>query len=260
MNFSYSCFRIFTLFALLVWLCSSCSLQKRHYMQGYHVQWNVENVDVPESQSGIAEKAKEEIEFIGKMELTASLRGGAVLLPEKAPALLDNPATSDQSVAFEECDIIVQRNGQEIKVKVTEINPVNIKYKKCDDPVGQELSISKAEVERIKYSNGTVDEFPKEQQRAASAARSISQVETKVKKLSKLSLLFGILSFIPLYGAAFGVAAIILGAIALHKYKENGIDDPKAKKKATIGLLLGIGGILLTIGIGIWLIADLLII
>lgn len=252
----YFILRAFALLLVVVYL-SACSLQKRHYMPGYSLRWSG-NTTAPEQQDDIARKAKEEIENIHKAELTASLRGSDVLLPAKAPVFFTNGATSEPALTIEECDVIIQKNGKEIKAKVTEINPVNIKYKNCDDPSSPEISISKSDVQRVKYSNGTEEVFQDEPETVTKAAvKPVSNIERKVRRMSKLSILFGILSFIPLYGLALGVVAIIFGSMAMHKNKENGINNPDYRKKALIGMLLGIGGILVSLGFAIWILFSL---
>jgi hypothetical protein len=54
-------------------------------------------------------------------------------------------------------DMIVLKNGDEIKAKVLEITPTTIEYKKFDDPNGPTISIPKTEVRMVKYENGTKD-------------------------------------------------------------------------------------------------------
>ncbi|MBY0427461.1 MAG: hypothetical protein K2Q22_17630 [Cytophagales bacterium] len=60
------------------------------------------------------------------------------------------------SVAYAYCqDIIIKKNGDEIKTRVEEISTNEIKYKKFDNLDGPSYSIAKSEVFIIKYSNGT---------------------------------------------------------------------------------------------------------
>jgi len=65
---------------------------------------------------------------------------------------------SISSNAFSQ-DIIILKNGDEIKATVSEIDIDVIKYKKFDNPEGPAYSIKKAEVFMIKYANGTKDVF-----------------------------------------------------------------------------------------------------
>jgi hypothetical protein len=56
-------------------------------------------------------------------------------------------------------DIITRINGEEIQASVKEITINEIKYKRFDNPEGPMFHISKSEVFRIKYENGTIDTF-----------------------------------------------------------------------------------------------------
>jgi hypothetical protein len=54
-------------------------------------------------------------------------------------------------------DILVLKNGDEIQSKIIEINPLEIKYKKFDNPDGPIILVNKTDVFMIKYQNGTKD-------------------------------------------------------------------------------------------------------
>ena len=56
-------------------------------------------------------------------------------------------------------DVIVQKNGEEIKAKVEQVLDTDIKYRKADNPTGPVYSVRKADVFMIKYANGTKDVF-----------------------------------------------------------------------------------------------------
>ncbi len=54
-------------------------------------------------------------------------------------------------------DLIMLKDGSEIKSKVTEVNIEDIKYKKYENPDGPTYTIPKNKVFLIKYSNGSKD-------------------------------------------------------------------------------------------------------
>ena len=56
-------------------------------------------------------------------------------------------------------DIITKKNGEDIKSKVLEITPTEIKYKKFETPDGATYTIYKNEVLMIRYQDGTKDMF-----------------------------------------------------------------------------------------------------
>ena len=61
--------------------------------------------------------------------------------------LLARPATAQ--------DLLTRRDGTEVLVKVLEITPEVVKYRRTDNPDGPLISVRKADVFRIKYANGT---------------------------------------------------------------------------------------------------------
>ena len=56
-------------------------------------------------------------------------------------------------------DKLTKKNGEEIQVKVLEITPDLIKYKRFDNLEGPTISIYKREVFMINYANGVKDIF-----------------------------------------------------------------------------------------------------
>lgn len=56
-------------------------------------------------------------------------------------------------------DIIVLKNGDEVKALVQEVEIETIKYKKQENPTGPTYTIAKSEVFMIKYQNGEKDVF-----------------------------------------------------------------------------------------------------
>lgn len=63
-------------------------------------------------------------------------------------------------------DTLVLRNGRERVVKVLEINPTEVIYKRFDNLEGPTIIVLKADVARIVYANGTREEFDEEPPRA----------------------------------------------------------------------------------------------
>lgn len=58
-------------------------------------------------------------------------------------------------VAAQAQDVLIKRNGDELEVKVLEINLQEVKYKRFDNLEGPVISIAKADIFMIKYENGT---------------------------------------------------------------------------------------------------------
>lgn len=62
-------------------------------------------------------------------------------------ALLARPAAAQ--------DLLTHRDGTEVLVKVLEITPELVKYRRFDNPEGPLISVRKSDVFRLKYANGT---------------------------------------------------------------------------------------------------------
>lgn len=52
-------------------------------------------------------------------------------------------------------DLLTKRNGDEVLVKVVEITPAEVKYRRADNPDGPLISVWRADVFMIRYANGT---------------------------------------------------------------------------------------------------------
>ena len=56
-------------------------------------------------------------------------------------------------------DILTKRNGDELPVKVIEITPAEVKFRRADNPDGPLISVWKSDVFMIRYANGTKEVF-----------------------------------------------------------------------------------------------------
>jgi hypothetical protein len=72
-------------------------------------------------------------------------------------------------------DTLVMRSGQEHTVKVLEINPTEVIYKRFDNLEGPTLIVLKADVAHIRYANGTREEFAEEPPRVREGQPVISR-------------------------------------------------------------------------------------
>ena len=71
-------------------------------------------------------------------------------------------------------DVIMLRTGEEVKAKVLEITPNEIKYKRFDNLEGPTITIEKSSVFMITYENGT-KEVMKEQPQQGSTTQTDSK-------------------------------------------------------------------------------------
>ena len=56
-------------------------------------------------------------------------------------------------------DQLTKRNGDELAVKVIEITPAEVKFRRADNPDGPLISVWKSDVFMIRYANGTKEVF-----------------------------------------------------------------------------------------------------
>ena len=56
-------------------------------------------------------------------------------------------------------DTLVRRNGEEIAVKVLEITPAEVKYRRTDNLEGPIISVWRSDVFMVRYANGTKEVF-----------------------------------------------------------------------------------------------------
>jgi hypothetical protein len=99
-------------------------------------------------------------------------------------------------------DIIVLKNGNEIKSKVLEMNDKEVKYKKFDNLDGPTISIFKAEIFMIKYQNGTKDVMNNENSSSpVNETNSVkSYTDTKPNRVGLYLNPLGFVQFGPIIG------------------------------------------------------------
>jgi TM2 domain-containing membrane protein YozV len=151
----------------------SCTMEKRVYMPGYHTEWakskdnrtkkvfaEEQTVLITNQESETKTVTNSLAKTVSEDNTTASTDNAIypILKPNKLDINIIRPEDKKQN-RLEDCDILTLKNGDELKVKVTEIGTSEIKYKRCDNPNGPTITVRKSEVFSIKYSNGTKDVF-----------------------------------------------------------------------------------------------------
>lgn len=225
----------------------SCSITKRHYLPGYSVEWQKKKVsETPISgNNNLDVNSLDFAKSLDEMPMNASI--------DKSGHYENSPKTifkfSEQKKQFlvksiEGCDIIALKNGEEINVKVLEINESEIKYKKCDNLDGPTFIIPKSTATKIKFSNGTTEVInsinPKAEESDYYRAVTKPEIlphsgETIINRFALASMILAVVSIfifplVPL--------PISFGIIALKQIKKS----PEAytgKGMAIFGIVLG---------------------
>ncbi len=198
-----------------VFILGSCTEEKRKHLAGYHIDFvknkhkvkQEKSID-PSSETIALARAEENLD-----------RSNRTLFP--LSKLQDKPQKLHELKHEKEvitCDRLTLKNGDELAVKVLEITETEVKYKKCDFPDDPTVSISKARVFMIVYSNGTKEVFDATEERFESSTETVDRSDTKLNTLSIIAFIFGVIavlsSIVPLLGWLFGILAITLGASA----------------------------------------------
>jgi hypothetical protein len=59
------------------------------------------------------------------------------------------------SLSVQAQDVLTKTNGEELNVKVLEITPSDVRYKRTDNPDGPLITVRRADVFMVRYANGT---------------------------------------------------------------------------------------------------------
>lgn len=233
-----------SIFILPLLFLLSCSIQKRHYQKGFYVSNSNHNHGRKEKDPEIK---KQELE---KEELELNVFASA--LPEiVTPKFQSLPTINPDSI----CDIIVLKNGDDIKAKVLEISPIEIKYKKCLSPDGPLYVVKKLDVFMIKYSNGTKDVIDIEKTNEPNNTKDEIVPDTSytgpktLHPKAKSAIIFAWFGLIPILGIFACIKAIVDAGDALKDIKQNpnrysGEKKARNAKKLAFAFLLVSFGLL----------------
>ena len=142
------------LILLILLVYSSCTVKKRAYRKGYYIEYSkhLSHTDQTKKQKE-TQPIEEDSEAKLKSHYAEPMTDFASGEDPYASLLKPNER---RKIYSEECnDIIVMKNGDEVKAKVIEINETEVKYKLCDNIEGPLVIANKSNVFMIKYSNGS---------------------------------------------------------------------------------------------------------
>ena len=227
----------------------SCSVQKRKYQKGFYVSSNKTKTIAKKDRIASAKKEnRSEVLAIKCVPLVTDINNELeASADKKISALAVNKPLINLS-KDEPCDKITFKNGDEISVKILEIAPFDIKYKKCDSPDGPSYIIKKSTVFMITYANGTKEVFKAEPEVKQSnnnnnnnnSGNSNSNKGPSIPESAVISLIAGICGFAIFIGS---IPAICFGIAAIRKINREP-EKYAGKGMATIGIILGILGVI----------------
>jgi len=253
----------------IMFVLTSCTMEKRVYRSGYHTEWltaklkghsgNYKNCSVCTPSQKESSVQLDQTTIAKDPDLiddnTTSTDDGIVASVDNKQIILtkkkkndwltkskiinqENQRTIEQD---QECDIIILKNGQEIKAKVLEVGTTEIKYKMCDNLNGPTFSKSKSDIFMIKYPNGTKTVISEIDNKSASNQTTISG-DKKTEPLSLISFISSLVGLL-VFGILFGTASVIMSAIGLGKINKNP-EKWKGKGFAIAGIIIGLIDIL----------------
>jgi hypothetical protein len=237
---------------LIAFLFSNCSIDKRLYRPGFHIEWRnnktaiSDNSAIENPKQNSKEELKNDLKHNQEIKLLKNSDNNSFVTKYQEINETDSKKLKSKTkIVIDSCDLIVCNNGDEIDAKVLEIGLSEIKYKKCDNPNGPTISIKKADVLMIKYPNGTKDII-----KQTSSGNSTSKNDNDGPKLNPLaltSMILGILSLLAVisyFMIAMGIVAIILGIVANKQIKTSPENyTPSSSKMAKAGVICGIVGL-----------------
>ena len=229
--------------SVLLNLIASCSVTKRQHLSGYSIEWHKHKKDLISSRIVLESKKL-------KSDSILNLPQYEIIKDEKSHLLLASSNSSlkdelksiskiERSLIFnknEICDLIIMKDGQEIKCKVSEIGTNEIKYRKCDNLTGPIYTINKTEVLMVQYANGSKDIIKQNDQKQNSSKNSNDNSTAKNHPLAIAAL---VCSTAGIFFYGIGVLlGLIFGAIALKKIKANPTEF-KGRGMALTGVIIG---------------------
>lgn len=199
------------LFGLLL-AVASCSIEKRHYTSGYHIDWKNKAGSVTQYPAGIETKA----------------------LPSQPPV-------QDELAAQPSPEGINSVTGEHLTNNVIpQSGPVigNLASSGDNPVIDMEVVAGKPDPAQNPIASSPVTS-------PAPSSPPLPSSEPRTQGMATASLVLGILSLISFYGSfLFGLLAIIFGGSALKRIKKNP-EKFKGKGLATAGLICGIVGVAL---------------
>jgi hypothetical protein len=162
------------------------------------------------------------------------------------------------------CDTIKLKNGEEIIAVVSEVNPGEIKYKKCDNKTGPTYAVKRSDISMITYANGSKDYFGNEKPVGENNDDVVNSDIAKTDPVAIAAIASVVVGVLGMLLSAPVLAILIPVGVVLGFVSKNRIKNSKGKLKgnslalsAIIGGfivigLLAIGLIILATSVALW--------
>lgn len=252
----------------------SCKIEKRLYQPGYHIEW----VKSPakEKKSATADMYKDEKNSDKDNQQELSVAVTEQNLSASISELPEHPITELRQLKLNEsirhiqpeCETLVLNDMSKMNVNLIEIGIHELVFKDCGRSVGKTFTISKSEVARIIYSDGTMEEIfynenaERDKYNSNTGLQSHRRGEARsLDVVGIFSLVFGnfasfsaaIALFIPegaliftVMALTYGILSLITGIISLAKIS-SAPDQYSGRGAAILGLILGIINIIFAV-------------
>jgi hypothetical protein len=245
---------------LLVALISSCSIEKRVHQSGFYIDFNssaktilnpTEKSKAHKAAAPLQETYSNETSIIANNNLITAGIIEPVYLPKETEF-----AIKKETKISNDCDLIIFKNGDELLVKILEVLPEEIKYKRCDNLNGPTYTSKKPDVFMVKYANGVKEVFNNVQ---TNKTEDDLRTEQRSQELPKQNQVdgrtlqpFGLVGFflgiLGLFfsGIPLGIAAIVFGTVGLgqiSKYPNRYSGAGFSAVSIIVGLIALIGAI-----------------
>lgn len=242
---------------LTVTTLMNCTVQKRSHRSGYYVCWNKKAIHPFKKISLIRPEQTDAVETIVNAKLE--------LKNEQAPLFASSDQSADmlkaplkiKALVIEKntCgDLIMLRDGTEIKAKVIEVGTDKISYKRCDNLEGPLFVVQTDNVFMIKYISGAKEVFEKKE--VADPSSSLSSQELvknlPVKQKNNKNAVWSFVTFCLFFLYITIPISFICGLIALIQHRK---DPTKYKNMWMAYIPMGVFAFIILIALIVALIA-----
>jgi len=230
--------------SLILLICLfSCSIQKRHYQKGYFISRKTHASHNPLAAKESSQKKKsQQVTETNTPDREADKTG--LIPPGSLGAGITGTQIKTKRTGEDSCDVLLFKDGSEVKAKIVEISGTQVKYKKCLMPDGPVYITNKTELFMIQYKSGVKEVIKTPEVVTSTPTETYAPVKRYRRKntaLATTSYIFGLLGLYPLIFVG-SITAIITSVIQLNKIAENP-DDYGGERRARVGLILGIIGL-----------------